>query len=97
MVGGQVLEIVDTHDKLWVNVWARPYRKIEECAIFVEKTPDAEKIAPGDQLWWQGGRAMWTPRSNRNSSEVGKCGVDYDIVIPRIGFSGVDRPEDGKG
>lgn len=92
MVGGQVLEIVDNHNKLWINVWARPYKKIEECAIFVEKTPESEKIAPGDQLWWQGSKAMWTPRINRTKGGT-KSGVDYDIVIPRIGFSGVSRPK----
>ncbi len=36
---------------------------------------------------------MWTPGG---SVKVGgaplKCGVDYDIEIPRVGYSGVPHP-----
>jgi len=38
----------------------------------------------GDSIWWQGEKAMWTPRWANTS---GKCGVDYDIQYTRIGYS----------
>ena len=51
----------------------------------------------GDALWWQGGVAMWTPQENRVGDDEAtrrglKCGVDYDIQIPRRGYSGVSQP-----
>ena len=100
MVGGTVLEVCDhptDRHKIYVNVGERPYKRIEECAIYVERNANSEKIELGDALWWQGNFAMWTPQTNRVADSEAerrklKCGVDYDIQIPRIGFSGVNHP-----
>lgn len=86
MVGGIVIETINKPNKIWVNVKERESK--QTCAIYIEKNDNAKKVKPGDSLWWQGRFAMWTPSGVND----GKCGVDYDIRIPRIGYSGVNRP-----
>jgi len=96
MVGGEVTEAFihpESQGKIYVNT----KDKNAECAIYVERNILSEKIKPGDSLWWQGRKAYWTPKKNRlfaeESEKLGhKCSIDYDIPIPRIGFSGVERP-----
>ena len=89
MVGGTVVEICEFEGKYWVNV--RDNR--DECAIFVEKNEDSDKVEIGDGLWWQGRDAFWTPQDFKGASEKGMSGgVHYDIKIPRIGYSGVPHP-----
>ena len=91
MVGGKVSEICchpTIPDRYWVNAMNRPYKEVEYCAIYVVKNADSDKIEIGDSIWWQGGYAYWTPQNSNRE----KCGVDYDIKIPRIGFSGVSNP-----
>ncbi len=99
MVGGTVIEVVDLATKVYVNCVDKPRgrKKADECAIYVNRTAEAEKIEIGDALWWQGGFAYWTPCCNRHGDEhlderKLKCGVDYDIKIPRYGYSGVPHP-----
>lgn len=91
MVGGKVIEVCDhplDQNKIYVNVADRPHRRLEECAIYVVRDSNSEQIEIGDSLWWQGRYAYWTPQSGTRE----KCGVDYDIPIERIGFSGVSHP-----
>lgn len=99
MVGGTVIEVVDLATKVYVNCADRPRgRQIaDECAIYVDRTPGAEKIEIGDAIWCQGGFAYWTPVGNRCSGGEAKKrglkgGVDYDIKIPRRGYSGASHP-----
>lgn len=77
-VGGKVIETIVLDDKVWVNT----LDKRDECAIYVERTPEARTIGEGDSLWWQGDWAFWTP-TNR---------AFEDHRIKRVGFSGVKRP-----
>jgi len=81
-VGGKVIEIVPCKNKIWVNT----YDGHVECAIYVEPTNEARCIEQGDSFWWQGGNAYWTPQTHV------KGPGEYDIKIPRIGSSGVNRP-----
>lgn len=93
MVGGLVIETVAAADRVWVNVRDTRHPK-DTCAIYVERNADAERIAPGDSLWWQSGFAMWTPAANVTDDHGQlRAGVDYDIQIPRLSYSGVGRPE----
>ncbi len=99
MVGGTVIEVVDLATKVYINCADKPRgrKKADECAIYVKHTPESEKIQIGDAIWWQGGNAYWTPKDNRLSDEVANArglsgGVDYDIPIQRIGYSGVSNP-----
>ena len=89
MVGGTVTEVLKKHDRIWVNT-AEDH---DECAIFIERNTVSESVKLGDSLWWQGENAYWTPVENhrRPESEL-KCGTDFDIAIPRIGYSGVNHP-----
>lgn len=94
MVGGTVIEVVDIPDRpdvLFVDCADMPgrySRKPDTCAILVERNENSEKIQVGDKIWWHGRFAMWTPRDNEGS----RGGVDYDIKIPRVGYSGVEHP-----
>ena len=83
-VGGTVIEVVWTKDKIWVNTDDHG----DECAIYVEPCFKAKCVCPGDKLWWQGSFAYWTPQSHVEGTG------DYDIKIRRIGGSGVSRPKD---
>lgn len=82
-VGGVVVEVVPDGNRYWVNTDDHG----DECAIFVEKNANSDKIKPGDSVWWQGRDAMWTTKAVREGAEG-----DSDIKIPRIGYSGVSRP-----
>lgn len=92
MVGGEVVETIrvdSSPPKIWVNA---QHRK-DQCAIYVVHNRTSDQIRPGDSIWWQGRHAMWTPQENRDRPEASQvCGVDYDIQIKRIGYSGVSRP-----
>lgn len=91
MVGGKVIEVCNVPGRngvLFVNCADRPYKKIETCAILVEDNETSQKIQVGDSLWWQGWWAMWTPQASV-SKDNAKCGVDYDIRIPKVSGSGI--------
>jgi uncharacterized protein YraI len=87
-VGGKVCEVIDTGKRIWVNTreWEG---SSQSCAIYVERTAEARTISVGDTVWWQGEYARWTPK-NRSGNSIGPS----DIKIPRIGFSGVSRPNE---
>ena len=101
MIGGFVKEIILEPTSIWIDCVDPVYPK-ETCAIRIERTPQSEKIEPGDSLWWQGRKAMWTPcdifknltqcdhREHENCQSV--AGVDYDIQFTRLGYSGIPRP-----
>jgi len=91
MIGGIVVETIVLSDCVWVNCVDANERRNNKCAIYVERSRTSEAIKPGDSLWWQGGRAMWTPYENRGKPD-NKAGKDYDIQLRKIGFSGVSRP-----
>lgn len=91
MVGGRVKEVLVLGDRVWVNARCATYT--DECAIYVERNAVSERIQPCDMIWWQGRHAMWTPVENREHPiDQLRCGVDYDVAIPRIGYSGVRHP-----
>jgi len=100
MVGGTVIEVCShptDPERLYVNVGQVPYGKLETCAIWVERTETSEQIQLGDSLWWQGGFAYWTPQANCVPEQIPAAqdlqgGIDYDIKIKRIGYSGVVYP-----
>jgi hypothetical protein len=77
-VGGTVIEVLETEQSFWVNTIDGK----EECAIYVVKNENSEKIKIGDSLWWQGGCAYWTAKPSG----------EEDIKIERRGYSGAPRP-----
>ncbi len=86
MVGGIVIEAAERDGKIFVDCRDRQYS--DTCAIWVEKNDDSVLIRIGDTVWWQGDWAMWTPCG---LEFIGvRQGVDFDIRIPRIGYSGVE-------
>lgn len=91
-VGGKVVEVVTvTAGKAWVNTDdSKPPRRPNFCAVYCD--PQGHEILPGDSLWWQGGRCYWTPRNGQHGETFGA----FDVPLPKIGFSGVNRPPEGK-
>lgn len=85
MIGGVVIETVTLPEKVWIN--CEEEQSTSKCAIYVENTPKARAIGVGDIVWWQGERAYWTAKDSKGKN-IGKG----DIVLKRIGFSGVKRP-----
>jgi hypothetical protein len=99
MVGGIVIEVCDIPDRpgvLYVDCAERPYSKIQTCAIHVEKNATSDQITVGDSVWWQGRIAYWTPQAVRATPAGKRDGKDYDIPIPRVGYSGVPHPLRGQ-
>jgi hypothetical protein len=86
MVGGKVIETmnvtVDGKPRVWVNVRGTGGERRSECAIWLAGTFAARCVEPGDQIWWQGDWAFWTPRSL----------AFQDHRLLRIGCSGIARP-----
>lgn len=73
MVGGKIIEVRPEAEK--TRLWVMDHRNGDECAIYVE--PQAEMPQCGDDVWWQGRSAYWTPSDRRFT----------DRRIPRIGYS----------
>jgi len=90
MIGGIVIETIELADKVWIN--CKEKCSTSTCAIYVTKSPRSRSVSEGDTVWWQGGRAFWTPSSCPKRGPA-RGGEDYDIVLDRIGFSGVSRPK----
>lgn len=83
MVGGTVITTIEDGNCIYVNCRENIKRGFAQtCAIYVERNADSEQIRPGDSIWWQGGRAMWTPTDRRFT----------DREIPRRSYSGVRSP-----
>lgn len=85
MVGGIIIDIVKVHEKRWwlncLETGNGSGAGKETCAIYVN--PIGEPVDVGDNLWWQGENAYWTPA---DKSRV-------DVKLPRIGYSGVPHPD----
>lgn len=83
MIGGTVITTIENGTRIYINVRENVKRgRAQTCAIYVERNRDSEQIRPGDTIWWQGKRAMWTP-------------IDRRVVekeIPRASYSGVQSP-----
>lgn len=101
MVGGTVIEVVHLADRVYINCadFPKDRKKADQCAIYVVRNEVSEKIEIGDAVWWQERLAYWTPITNRCSDEEAerkglRQGIDWDIEILRIGFSGVRHPSE---
>ena len=86
MVGGKIIGVVrKTDGTTLVNV----QDKSDTLAIRVFHGP--HNLSVWDSIWWQGNRAMWTPKENAqydvDDPRGGKCGKDWDIQLERRGYS----------
>jgi hypothetical protein len=79
-VGGVVSDVVLlAKDKAWINT-TEPSTG-DECAVYCD--PAGFEIKKGDSIWWQGANCYWSPAG----------GTQKDIVLDKIGYSGVGKPE----
>lgn len=76
--------------KVWVDCVEQ--NSTSKCAVYCERNENSEAIRPGDSFWWQCGYCMWTPYLHTKAKRGSKGGLDYDIRIPKIGYSGVPKP-----
>lgn len=95
MIGGDVINTVWCGRRIWILCKER--NSTSECAIYVRNTSAARVVSVGDIVWWQAGKAYWTPKEFRLSAEEGmklghKAGRHYDIVLEKLGYSGVSEP-----
>jgi len=79
-VGGKVIDQKIFDDKVYINT-----SDGSECAIYVERDKNSERVRVDDIVWWQGNRAFWTTKDRKSQVE---------IVLKRRGFSGVPYPHD---
>jgi len=85
MVGGYVIGIARGEESTLLNVRDRTYG--DECAVrcVERRVSDGSpvEIHVGDKVWWQCGSVMWTPVPCGD----GPCGKDWDIRLPKVGYS----------
>lgn len=93
MVGGTVIEIIPLDDRIWINC-RDTTSPSSTCAIEVAKDAKARSVSEGDTVWWQDKFAMWTPACLQGKAG-GRSGIDFDIRLGKIGYSGVPRPTKG--
>lgn len=102
MVGGVVIGVTRLEGRTHVHVADCPHypkhdiRSVDgcprpdTCCVYTDEIKehggDKVVVGVGDSFWWQGGRCYWTPAANRLRDD-GRCGVDYDIALKKIGFS----------
>jgi hypothetical protein len=91
MVGGIVIEVAELKNRpeaLFINC-----RESDVCGILVENNSNSQTIEIGDSIWWHGRFAYWTPQDSERTLQ----GINFDIKIPRIGYSGVKYEDCNRG
>jgi len=80
-VGGVVKEVLQLPEKIWINT----NDGSSDCAIYVERDSNSQRVKTGDIVWWQGSEAYWTTEDRQ---------TEIETVLNRRGFSGVvyDKP-----
>lgn len=76
MIGGEVLSVDIFMDYLSIIVKEKNYRN--ECMINLISCDKSRSISEGDEIWWHGDHAYWTPMT-KNKQRVGPT----DIKIER--------------
>ena len=93
MIGGRVIEIVPHGHVLWINCQDIHHGQ-EQCAIHVQSDFQSLKVQVGDNLWWQGPRAYWGPKSIEVKAWLRLMGQRAsDVPLVKVGYSGVKRPQ----
>ena len=67
----------------------------DTCCVYTDEvnctTGERVFVSPGDSFWWQCGKCYWTPKEKIaeqiHAGTDGRCGVDYDIPLTKIGYS----------
>lgn len=86
MIGGKVIEIYRQVGRPASRVWCMDPKTGDELAVYVMIPPEVHAQV-GDDLWWQGMKAFWTPADRRSP----------DWVLTRVGNSFDPRPPALKG
>ena len=102
MVGGVIIGLSIDGERTHVHVADCPHwpshgrgnecPRPDTCCVYTDALlTDGSRagLRVGDSFWWQQGMCYWTPQKNRSlvGDGGGKCGVDYDIAMRKIGYS----------
>lgn len=85
MVGGTIINVVPLSKSVWVQVQGEGPEQFDTCAIRVKHSALSAQLKPGDLLWWQSGKAYWTPKP---------CDVRSDVPLDRVGYSHSSIPNE---
>ncbi len=88
-VGGKIIDVYrEKEHRTFVNTWDGS----SQCSIYCDDLGNDLKIT--DSFWWQGNICFWTPKKNNVKTcnhkyhySCNKVGIDYDIQLPKLGFS----------
>jgi hypothetical protein len=83
MVGGRVIGTARKGDGTTLLHVQDTNQGGDTCAVRVGGVRHVE-VRPGDEVWWQCGKVMWTPAATRHGK---RQGVDFDIVLQKVGYS----------
>lgn len=90
MTGGTVIEIAESRkqpDRVFVDIQENNWRF--STGLWLRKTEQSLAIEFGDFIWFDSSRtAYWTPAKSFDKV-THKAGIEFDIPLRRIGFSGV--------
>lgn len=92
MVGGEIIGLARGTESTLVHVQdtGKGYSN-DHCSVRVEErrmdTGEPIELKIGDSIWWQCGKAMWTPLAARGHSQGDGCGKTWDIALKKIGYS----------
>jgi hypothetical protein len=92
MVGGVVIGLARGPEDTLLHVRGRGGESHDTtCIRVVERRRDNGRpvvVGIGDEVWWQGGDAMWTPKVMKLAAAGHRgCGNFWDIHLPRVGYS----------
>lgn len=79
MVGGTVIENTLTAQSETGHLVRRLWcvdRQRDECAVYADPE-EAADVRPGDEIWWQCGKIMWTRRPYFEDRQIRKIGYSF--------------------
>lgn len=85
MIGGEVIEVRPTTVMVGespcklvdvIRIWCVERQSGSECVVYAKRYADC-KVKPGDSVWWQSGKVMWTP-ADRSV---------IDVPLEKVGYT----------
>ena len=91
MIGGRIIGLARRPDGLaTLNVQDQRYPGDTTVIRVREQRRDDGRpvsLSLGDTVWWQSRDVMWTPGDAPRPLPADRCGKDWDVRIPREGYS----------
>lgn len=81
MVGGFIIGLAIGNDEALVHVQGSGCEENDTIACRCKHLGHALQLKDG--FWWHGNKCYWT----RVGGQVGRCGIDFDVPLPKVGYS----------